>query len=295
VVDEKDGQGRSKVMGTPLYMSPEQARALPVDSRSDQYSLGATLFHMLTGKPPFKGDNAKAIMRSHVFDAVPDPKSINAEVPEGWRQLTMRLLAKAPEDRFPNGVAMRAAVQAAISGHGSPGISRRVRANVPVSGTQRSGAMPSWARFLVYGFGGAVVLMVLAFTIPWGGSRREPKPPENVPAQNERVRGAISALPVDHEKAIAAIDQLAEDKSILAGPARDLITRERAARLTALNEQKRKAEERIKAERDRERQARTIELEQAWAAGNLIKVKVRSGLGRSAKDLLRRTPQSLNH
>jgi serine/threonine protein kinase len=48
---------------------------LPVDSRSDQYSLGATLYHMLTGKPPYRGESAKAIMKAHVFDPVPDPKA----------------------------------------------------------------------------------------------------------------------------------------------------------------------------------------------------------------------------
>jgi serine/threonine protein kinase len=283
VVGEKDGQGRNKVMGTPLYMSPEQARALPVDSRSDQYSLGATLFHMLTGKPPFKGDNAKVIMRAHVFDPVPDPKAINHDVPEGWRQLCMRLLAKTPEERFQNAVAMRAAVQAAISGHGNPGISRRVRTGGFANAKERAAAMPAWAKYLVYGFAAAVVLMVVAFSIPWGGGKKEVKPPEDltvktdpqVEAQKllERVKARISALPVDHEKAIAQIDELAQDKTIPVGPARDLLERERAARTTALNEQRRKEDERLLAEKARERQARTIELEKAFAENDLPKVK----------------------
>ncbi|HEX3135482.1 MAG TPA: serine/threonine-protein kinase [Planctomycetota bacterium] len=284
VVGEKDSQGRNKVMDTPLYMSPEQARALPVDSRSDQYSLGATLFHMLSGKPLFKGDNAKVIMRSHVFDPVPDPKTINPEVPEAWRQLAMRLLAKTPEERFPNAIAMRAAVQAAISGHGSPGISRRVRTNGFANAKERAASMPPWAKYLVYGFAAAVVLMVVGFSIPWGGSHKDPKPPENpvntqpdpqVVAQKqvERVKSAISALPVDHQKALAALDQLAEDKSIPLGPARDLIEREKAQRTAALAEQKRKEDERLLAEKAKERQARTIELEQAWASNDLVKTK----------------------
>ncbi len=284
IVGEKDEQGRGKVMGTPLYMSPEQARALPVDSRSDQYSLGATLFHMLTGKAPFKGDNAKVIMRAHVFDPVPDPKDINPDVPEGWRQLAMRLLAKTPEERFPTAIAMRAAVQAAISGHGNPGISRRVRTNGFANAKERAASMPAWAKYLVYGFAGAVVLMVVAFSINLSGSHKEVRPPENaaplppdpqIQAQKllERVRSQVTALPVDHVKAITALEQLGEDKTIPAGPARELIEREKAARTALLAEQKRKEDERLLADKARERQARTIELEQAWAGNDLVKTK----------------------
>jgi serine/threonine protein kinase len=284
IIGEKDEQGRGKVMGTPLYMSPEQARALPVDSRSDQYSLGATLFHMLTGKPPFKGENAKVIMRAHVFDPVPDPKDLNHDVPEAWRQLSMRLMAKTPDERFPNAVAMRAAVQAAISGHASPGISRRVRTNGWANAHGRASAMPSWARYVVYAFAGAVVVMVVIFAVPWGGRTQKPpnkevvEPPPPDPQviaakQVERVRQAISALPADHQSAIAALAQLAEDKSIPLGPARDLIERESSSRKTQLAEQQRKAEQRLAAEQAQQRQARSIELEQAWAANDLVRVK----------------------
>ncbi len=105
-----------KVMGTPLYMSPEQARALAIDHRSDQYSLGATLFHCLTGRAPFHGDTAKAIMKAHVVEPVPDPRDLRDDVPEGWRQLCIRLLAKDPAARYPDAAAMRLAIEAAAQG-----------------------------------------------------------------------------------------------------------------------------------------------------------------------------------
>jgi serine/threonine protein kinase len=282
IVSEKDEMGRSKVMGTPLYMSPEQARALSVDSRSDQYSLGATLFHMLTGKPPFRGENAKLIMRSHVYDPVPDPKQLNPDVPEGWRQLTMRLMAKMPEERFPNAIAMRAALQAVVTGVGigNSAVSRRVRTSYGhVKG--HSEAMPKWAKQLVYGFAAAVILMVAIYVIPWGGNTSHDKnsgdsnaltPRDSqVIAQNqvERVRAAISALPADHEKAIAALTQLAADNTITASSARELIEREKSTRVAALKQSPTQQGPTNSQQVQTQLAAQYKELELAWTAGDL--------------------------
>jgi hypothetical protein len=277
---EKDEKGRGKVMGTPLYMSPEQARALPVDSRSDQYSLGATLYHMLTGKPPFRGENAKAIMKSHVFDPVPDPKSINAEVPEPWRQLCMKLMAKNPEERFPACAGLREAVQAAISGQSGPGPSRRVRAAGWVSSVERTAGMPGWAKMLVYAFAASVVALVAVF-IPGGGHGAPgdpppkievvaPQPPPNPQARaQERVGALLKALAPEPDKAIAQIDALIADQTLPAGPARDRLVAESARRRADL-EQARKAHEEQLA---KQRLARVDEMQKAMAAGSLMQVK----------------------
>jgi hypothetical protein len=281
---EKDEQGRGKVMGTPLYMSPEQARALPVDSHSDQYSLGATLFHMLTGKPPFKGESAKAIMKSHVFDPVPDPRQLNAEVPEVWRQLCMKMMAKNPEERFPTCVQMRAAVQAAISGQGGPGASKRVRTNGWAMAKERANVMPGWARMLVYGFACAVVAMVAFFAIPWGGGGHasvEPvKPPVAIAPpvdqqaaaakQMDRVRQALQALPFEPDKALPMLDALAGDKTITLPAARELIAQETVKRKAQLEERLRKQQE---AEHEKLRLTKAAEAQKAMAAGNLAQVK----------------------
>ncbi|MFW5752866.1 MAG: protein kinase domain-containing protein, partial [Planctomycetota bacterium] len=88
-----------RVMGTPSYMSPEQACGLGVDHSSDQYSLGCTLFHMLTGAPPFHGSEAKSVLQSHIHDPVPDPDARRDE-PSPWSPLCRRLMAKAPAERF---------------------------------------------------------------------------------------------------------------------------------------------------------------------------------------------------
>jgi len=89
------------VFGTPRYMSPEQAQGKPLDSRSDLYSLGVILYHMLTGKPPFTDDDAIVVMARHI-KTTPRPLSEvapDARIPPELESLVMRVLAKEPERR----------------------------------------------------------------------------------------------------------------------------------------------------------------------------------------------------
>jgi serine/threonine protein kinase len=80
------------VMGTPLFMSPEQGRGAQIDLRSDIYSLGATLFFMLYGCPPFEADSPIAIILKHINDMVTFPE--RKDVPESVRALVLRMLEK---------------------------------------------------------------------------------------------------------------------------------------------------------------------------------------------------------
>ena len=89
------------VFGTPRYMSPEQAQGKPLDSRSDLYSLGVILYHMLTGRPPFTDDDAIVVMARHI-KTTPRPLSEvapDARIPPELESLVMRVLAKEPERR----------------------------------------------------------------------------------------------------------------------------------------------------------------------------------------------------
>ena len=87
-------------MGTPAYMSPEQAQGYPLDHRSDLYSLGVTFYHMLTGVPPFRGDTPMALALKHVKD-VPARLSVHRpDIPPALDTLVLKLLAKAREDRY---------------------------------------------------------------------------------------------------------------------------------------------------------------------------------------------------
>jgi serine/threonine-protein kinase len=101
------------LMGTPTYMSPEQCRGLgDVDHRSDIYSLGCVLFHLLTGRPPFEGEAPGDIMAAHIREPAPPPSSRAPEIPPGVDALVLRCLAKAPADRFQSMGELTAAVAA---------------------------------------------------------------------------------------------------------------------------------------------------------------------------------------
>ncbi len=88
------------VLGTPAYMSPEQALARGVDFRTDVYSLGATFYYLLTGEPPFGGDTPIAVMMRHVHDPVRPVRELNPRVPEAVASVIERMLAKDPDRRY---------------------------------------------------------------------------------------------------------------------------------------------------------------------------------------------------
>ncbi|GGV72663.1 MULTISPECIES: protein kinase domain-containing protein [Streptomyces] len=95
------------VVGTPQYLSPEQALGRGVDARSDLYSVGIMLFQLVTGRLPFDADSPLAIAYAHVQEEPPAPSSINRSLPPAVDALVARALKKNPNERFPNAVAMR--------------------------------------------------------------------------------------------------------------------------------------------------------------------------------------------
>ena len=88
------------VMGTPDYMSPEQAQGLPADFRSDIYSLGIVLFEVFTGALPFTGDTMMQIVLSHIRNPPPAPRSVNPRVPERLEAIILKCIDKDPNHRY---------------------------------------------------------------------------------------------------------------------------------------------------------------------------------------------------
>lgn len=106
------------IIGTPQYMSPEQAFGDPnVDGRADIYALGCVLFEMLAGDPPFTGESAHVLLRQHTSDPVPSLRQIRGDVPESIARAIEKSLAKSPDDRFATAAEFMAALQ---GGQGSP-------------------------------------------------------------------------------------------------------------------------------------------------------------------------------
>lgn len=90
-------------MGTPAFMAPEQARdAAGVDHRADIYSLGCTLYHLVTGRPPFEGKSVFELITKHQTEPIVPPETIVKRVPRALSEIILKMVAKRPEDRYAN-------------------------------------------------------------------------------------------------------------------------------------------------------------------------------------------------
>lgn len=121
---EHDGEAQrltetGEVFGSPVYMSPEQAQGLPVDTRADIYSLGCTMYEALSGEPPFLGANVvETIMQQVTAPAKPLEQAMKGRktLPAGLAQVVMRCLEKEPEARYRSMDSLRADLEQVLSG-----------------------------------------------------------------------------------------------------------------------------------------------------------------------------------
>jgi serine/threonine protein kinase len=112
--------GKGLVVGTPAYMSPEQARGLPLDARSDLFSLGVLLYQLCTGRMPFTGDTPMAVLTALAVDHPVPVRQWNPQTPEPLAALVHRLLAKRPAARPPTAAAVADELKAVFAAMQSP-------------------------------------------------------------------------------------------------------------------------------------------------------------------------------
>jgi eukaryotic-like serine/threonine-protein kinase len=107
-----------KAYGTPYYISPEQIRGeIDIDFRADIYSLGATLYHLVTGRPPFDGDTPSAVMHRHLKDELIPPDHLNRELSAGIGEIIELAMAKDKNERYGNTENLLEDLRAVRDGH----------------------------------------------------------------------------------------------------------------------------------------------------------------------------------
>ena len=105
---------KGAVFGTPEYMPPEQAMGQPVDARADQYAFGVMVFEMLAGRRPFKANSPLEMVQMQIRQAPPSLTELVPNLPPTAAAVVVRMLAKRPDDRFPDVVAAAAALEQAL-------------------------------------------------------------------------------------------------------------------------------------------------------------------------------------
>src|SRR5471030_3164360 len=111
IVKDASEAGEREAFGTPAYVSPEQIGRKPTDQRTDIYSLGATLFHLMTGQQPYNGATVEDIIWGHLEKPFPIEVAREANMPTGWVYLVRKMMERAPDDRFQNYRELRDALE----------------------------------------------------------------------------------------------------------------------------------------------------------------------------------------
>jgi serine/threonine-protein kinase len=120
--------GEGRAMGTPFYISPEQARGEPdIDIRSDIYSLGATYYHAVCGRPPFSGTTPAVIMAKHLTEPVTPVRQVVPAVPLGVASVIERALRKSRAERYQAPEEMIAELENVVEGKWKLPMSEQIR------------------------------------------------------------------------------------------------------------------------------------------------------------------------
>ncbi len=148
-------------IGTPAYMSPEQAQGDKVDNRSDIYALGVIIFQMLSGDQPYHAETPMATALKHITEPVPNILESMPDLPEAASTIIQTAMAKKKEDRYPSALELARALREVATGLEGGQTPSQVLASqsAPKAGSPKSAAS---SRTMLFAGGGAVVLIVVA-------------------------------------------------------------------------------------------------------------------------------------
>lgn len=191
------------ILGTPAYMSPEQASSTEVDGRSDIYSLGVVLYELLAGQPPYQAETPLAVVLKHVNDPLPPPRTIKPQIPEPLERVVLKALAKKANQRFQTAGEMVQALQQALKEiDGSSTAAEMPALSRPTA--ELTGSIPSQAtssRNTIMGpllIGGGILALVLC--VAGGGimawalmASGEPDIRETTPTVSGRIQATLPA------------------------------------------------------------------------------------------------------
>ncbi|MCC6261746.1 MAG: serine/threonine protein kinase, partial [Anaerolineales bacterium] len=156
------------ILGTPAYISPEQAAAGPIDQRSDIYSLGVILYEMVAGRVPFVADTPLAVILKHLNEPLPLPSIVKPDIPMFVEQTIIKALAKDPKDRYATTAEFAAAWRHSLDGVGSLYFEDDKKDNAPFSGqavstTQTVSKSDASKTIIPIALGCLVVLCIVLF------------------------------------------------------------------------------------------------------------------------------------
>ncbi|HVX13044.1 MAG TPA: protein kinase [Pirellulales bacterium] len=146
------------ILGTPAYMSPEQARGEAVDGRTDLYSLGAVLYKLTTGNIPFGGASTMAVLMALATETPRRPRELNPDLPPALDDLLMRLLAKKPDERFTSANEVAEAIRAIEQEHLKP------KVQSPKLGSHAGRRGPRWP-FILAAAAAAFILAAIVIIV----------------------------------------------------------------------------------------------------------------------------------
>lgn len=226
VYKDKGVTHSGETVGTPFYMAPEQimGQSEKIDIRTDIYSLGATLYHLVVGKPPYQGEAAAVIMTKHLKEKIPQAHKDSPAVSEACARLIAKMMGKEQVQRFQTPTELLETVEKILLREPTtvarPGFGKLATSNPRLQAMRRGGARREGGNLLylaALGFGGLILMAALLYWLLTMGETAQPEP-----------HGEKSAPAADPAKKTQAPAKTVEERKSASAPAADPKQTERA-------------------------------------------------------------------